>query len=361
MNQHTHILVAMSGGVDSSVTAALLQDAGYTLTGATMKLYAPNSGTSIRPCGTEDNISDARRVCGTLGIPFTVFDFTDIFQREVIDRFADGYAHGLTPNPCVDCNRSLKFGKLLEQARAIGCDAIATGHYARITYSEGFGRWVLLKGAVPSKDQSYVLYSMTQDELAHTQLPLGEFCKEDIRALAAQRGLVNARKKDSQDICFIPDGDHATFLCSQCGLTEQPGDFIDTHGKVCGTHRGILHYTIGQRRGLGISADRRLYVIDKNAAANTVTVGYEEDLLETVFTVRDINWIAYESMPHTLHCLVRTRYHGTETPAELVPLDGAGTAVRVTLRTPQRAVSPGQAAVFYDGDILLGGGTITAE
>lgn len=357
MTQHNHILVAMSGGVDSSVTAALLQDAGYRLTGATMKLYTPQSGASDRPCGTEDNIADARRVCDALHIPFEVFDFTELFHREVIQRFADGYARGLTPNPCVDCNRNLKFGKLLEQARAIGCDAIATGHYARIAYSEQYGRWVLKKGAVPAKDQSYVLYSMTQDELAHTLLPLGGFAKDEIRAIAGARGLVNARKKDSQDICFIPDGDHAKFLCEHCGLTEQPGDFIDTHGCVLGRHRGILHYTVGQRRGLGISADRRLYVTDKNADSNTVTVGYEEDLMCTSFAVSAVNWIAWERVTQPVRCRVRTRYHGEETPATLTP---DGDIVRVTLDAPQRAVSPGQTAVFYDGDIVLGGGTITA-
>lgn len=349
------IVVAMSGGVDSSVTAALLQDAGYPLCGATMQLYRPAGGASDRPCGTEQNIADARRVCEMLGIDFYTFDFTKQFQTEVIDRFADGYQRGLTPNPCVDCNKHLKFGVLLEQARAIGCDAIATGHYARIVFSQKYGRWVLKKGAVPSKDQSYVLYSMTQDELAHTLLPLGGYDKQEIRAIAQQRGLVNARKKDSQDICFIPDGDHGKFLCEHCGAQAVPGDFIDKDGNVLGQHRGIVYYTVGQRRGLGISAPQRLYVLDKNAADNTVTVGYESDLLCSEFTVCDVNWIAWEHVTQPVHCAVRTRYHGNETPAVLLP---EGDVVRVRLETPQRAVSPGQAAVFYDGDIVLGGGTI---
>ena len=356
MNEQKHILVAMSGGVDSSVTAAMLQEAGYSIAGATMKLYAPECGTSDRPCGTEDNIADAKRVCDVLGIDFYQFDFTDIFQHEVIQRFADGYACGLTPNPCVDCNRNLKFGKLLEQARAQGFDTIATGHYARIEYSDKYDRYVLKKGEIPSKDQSYVLYSMTQDELTHTLFPLGSYEKEQIREKAEARGLVNARKKDSQDICFIPDGDHGKFLCEHCGLIAKPGNFIDKNGTVLGKHRGVIYYTVGQRRGLGISADRRLYVIDKNAKNNTVTVGYEEDLLCSSFTVRDVNWIAWDAVTEPVRCHVRTRYHGTETAATLTPV---GDVVRVELDAPQRAVSPGQAAVFYDDDIVLGGGTIS--
>lgn len=343
---HNRILAAMSGGVDSSVTAALLLEAGYTVGGATMKLYAPTAA---------DNIADARRVCEKLGIPFYTFDFTEPFQTQVIQRFADGYARGLTPNPCVDCNRHLKFGLLLAQARAEGYDAIATGHYARIEYSEAYGRWILKKGVLPSKDQSYVLYSMTQDELSHTLFPLGGYTKDTIRTIAEQHGFSNAHKKDSQDICFIPDGDHAAFLCENCGLTAQPGSFLDSRGNVLGQHRGVICYTVGQRRGLGISADRRLYVIDKNAADNTVTVGYEEELLCSAFSVRDVNWIAWDAVREPVHCCVRTRYHGAETPAVLTP---EGDIVRAALETPQRAVSPGQAAVFYDGDVVLGGGTI---
>lgn len=352
----SHIMAAMSGGVDSSVTAALLLKEGYTVSGATMRLY--DSPDSSRPCGTETNISDANRVCATLNIPFFVFDFTDMFQKEVIDRFADGYIRGLTPNPCVDCNRHIKFGKFLDRARQLGCDTIATGHYAQIEYSEQHGRWVLKKGAQPQKDQSYVLYSMTQDELAHTLLPLGSMDKQEVRALAESLRLTNAHKSDSQDICFIPDGNHMRFLCEQCNAPCHPGNFLDVHGNIVGTHRGVIGYTVGQRRGLGISADRRLYVIAKDAAANTVTIGYEEDLLCSSFIVGDCNWIALSGLTEPRRAHVRTRYHGAEPSCILAPLDDG--TVRVTTDTPQRAVSPGQAAVFYDEDIVLGGGTILA-
>lgn len=342
------ILVAMSGGVDSSSAALLLAQEGHTVAGGTMRLHTACRGT--------DDAADAQAVCDRLGIPFHLFDLTERFRREVIDRFAQGYARGITPNPCVDCNRTIKFGAFLERARELGYDTIATGHYARIEYSEERARWVLRKAPDPSKDQSYVLYTMTQDELAHTLFPLAAYSKDSIRALAEEHKLVTARKKDSQDICFIPDGDHGRFLTEEYGLACPEGDFVSPDGRVIGRHRGILRYTVGQRRGLGISAPTRLFVLEKNADTNTVMVGTEEQLKCREFLVSDLNWISIAPPERAVRAHVRTRYHGVETPATITPLPD-GTA-RIELDTPQRAVSPGQAAVFYDGDLVVGGGTI---
>lgn len=342
------ILVAMSGGVDSSSAALLLAQEGHTVAGGTMRLHTACRGT--------DDAADAQAVCDRLGIPFHLFDLTERFRREVIDRFAQGYARGITPNPCVDCNRTIKFGAFLERARELGYDTIATGHYACIEYSAERARWVLRKAPDPSKDQSYVLYTMTQDELAHTLFPLAAYSKDSIRALAEEHKLVTARKKDSQDICFIPDGNHGRFLTEEYGLECPEGDFVSQDGRVLGRHRGILRYTVGQRRGLGISAPTRLFVLEKNADTNTVVVGTEEQLKCSAFCVSDLNWISIAPPERPVRANVRTRYHGAETPATITPLPD-GTA-RIELDTPQRAVSPGQAAVFYDGDLVVGGGTI---
>lgn len=343
-----NILVAMSGGVDSSSAALLLAQEGHTVAGGTMRLHTACRGT--------DDAADAKNVCDRLGIPFHLFDLTERFRREVIDRFAQGYARGITPNPCVDCNRTIKFGAFLEQARALGYEHIATGHYARIAYSAERERWLLRKAPDPTKDQSYVLYTMTQDELAHTLFPLASYTKEEIRTLARAHDLVTARKKDSQDICFIPDGDHGRFLTEEYGLDCPEGNFVSPDGAVLGRHRGILRYTVGQRRGLGISAPTRLFVLEKNAQTNTITVGTEEQLKCQIFLVCDLNWIAIAPPEQPVRASVRTRYHGAETPATITPLPD-GTA-RIVLDVPQRAVSPGQAAVFYDGDLVVGGGTI---
>ncbi|MBP3936630.1 MAG: tRNA 2-thiouridine(34) synthase MnmA [Clostridia bacterium] len=346
------VLVAMSGGVDSSVTAYLLQQMGCELVGATMRLYAGDESGDSTCCSLAD-VEDARSVAVRLGIPFYVFNFTDDFKAAVMDRFAASYERGETPNPCIECNRYMKFERLLRRAREIGCDAIATGHYARIE-QEG-DRWLLKKAADLSKDQSYVLYSLTQDQLAHTRFPLGEFSKSEAREIAEQQGFLNARKKDSQDICFVPDGDYAAVIRRLTGREYPAGAFVDMAGNRLGTHKGLIHYTIGQRKGLGLSLPAPLYVCEKRVEDNTVVLGPNESLFTTELTARDCNWIRWETPPDSFRCCARIRYQHAEQPATVY---AEGDTMRVVFDRPQRAVAKGQAVVLYDGDTVLGGGTI---
>jgi tRNA-specific 2-thiouridylase len=345
-------MVAMSGGVDSSVAALLLMRAGLSICGATLRLDADDASGA---CCSPDNVEDARRVAGRLGIDHHVFDFSKIFRRKVVDRFVEGYLGGETPNPCVECNRSVKFGPLLSRARLSGCGCIATGHYVRREYDAAAGRWYLRRAADAGKDQSYVLYTLTQDELAHTLFPLGELHKSEVRALAAQSGLASAHRPDSQDICFVPGGDYAAFL-ERMGVQSPPGRFVGPGGEEIGTHRGIVRYTVGQRRGLGISAPQRLFVIEKNPADNTVRVGAEELLFSRRMLVRDVIWSAIAPPQGPLRAQVRARYRQAAQPAQIFPQPDGGALVEFD--APQRALAPGQAAVFYDGDVVLGGATI---
>jgi len=352
------VMVAMSGGVDSSVAAALLTEAGYEVCGATLKLFS-NEDIGIertRTCCSADDVQDARSVACRLGFEHHVFNFGEEFRREVISRFAEGYLRNKTPNPCIDCNRFIKFDKLLERALVLGMDCIATGHYARAEYDGNTGRWLLKKGIDASKDQSYVLYSLTQEQLKRTLFPLGGLTKSEVRAMAEERGLINARKPDSQDICFVKDGDYAAFLEKTLGVSSPPGNFIDSTGKALGTHRGLIHYTLGQRRGLGLSSEKPKYVVGKDPVANTVTVGDESELYGDSMTVRDVNLISVEKLFGETQARVKSRYSQREAPAILSPLDGGRVFVR--FQEPQRALTSGQAAVFYDGDTVIGGGTI---
>ena len=354
------VLVAMSGGVDSSVAALLLKEKGYDCVGCTMKLYSSGlmPEKTDKSCCSLDDVEDARSVAFRLGMPYYVFNLTDTFQERVIDPFVCSYMAGRTPNPCIDCNRFLKFEKLYERAKALSCDAVATGHYARITSENG--QFFLKKAADPAKDQSYVLYSLTQEELEHTLFPLGELSKQETRALAAEHGFLNAGKADSQDICFVPDGDYASFIERTTGKTFPEGDFIDRTGKVLGRHRGIIHYTIGQRRGLGVSAKSRLYVSDIDPVRNTVTLSEEEDFrIDTVYADH-VSMVSGIPLSGKASVLVKLRYRQQERPAT-VWQDGERLIIR--LDAPQRAPAPGQAAVLYDtdGETVLGGGTIILE
>ena len=349
------ILAAMSGGVDSSVAALLLKNEGHELIGATMKLYDNNTaGLQTKTCCSLDDTDDARRVAMRLGFPYYVFNYEDDFRCEVIDRFVRAYEEGRTPNPCIDCNRFIKFGKLYERARILGCEAVATGHYARVFFEDG--RFLLKKGLDRSKDQSYVLACLTQEQLAHTRFPLGELTKDEVRRLAEENGFYNAHKPDSQDICFVPDGDYASFISRTTGRDCPPGDFVLEDGTVVGRHKGITHYTIGQRRGLGIAWSHPLFVKKIEPETNRVILSDNDGLFTREFYADGMNWIRFDVPPAVFRCAARIRYRHTEQPATVfVQEDGS---VRVLFDEPQRAVTPGQTLVLYDDDTVLGSGTI---
>ena len=354
-------LIAMSGGVDSSVAALLTKQKGYDCIGCTKKLWdlPGEEGTQLKgskTCCSLDDTEDARSVAYRLGMPFYAFNYKDEFRESVICPFASDYEHGRTPNPCIECNRFLKFGKLYERAMQLGCETIVTGHYARIERRPD-GRYLLKKGLDPSKDQSYVLHCLTQEQLAHTAFPLGGFTKDAVRQIAAEHGFVNANKPDSQDICFVPDGDYAKVV-ERYGAGEGtvPGRFVDLEGRPIGTHRGLIHYTIGQRKGLGNTWGKPVFVVAIDPAANTVTLGDSADLFHREVRVSQFHWIAGEPPAAPIRCTAKLRYRQAEQPAEVRP-EGEG---RVTLvfDEPQRAPTPGQYAVLYDGDTVLGGGRI---
>lgn len=352
------VVVAMSGGVDSSVTAGLLVEAGHEVIGLTMQIwdystFTADHGESFGTCCSLDDVYDARRVADTLGIPFYVVNFEKDFQRQVIDRFCDDYFAGRTPNPCVLCNQRLKFELLLRRARELEADWLATGHYARV--EEGDGRFALLKGRDPAKDQSYFLYTLDQEQMRQVRFPLGDLTKDEVRAHAARFQLPVAEKAESQDICFVPDGDYVRFLEEERGPGQRDGEIVHVSGKVLGHHLGTYRYTIGQRRGLGIAWPDPLYVVGIDAETRRVLVGEKEHLAVAELTVREVVWGAQEP-PVAIRAHCRIRYQQREVPATITPLAGKG--ARVQFDQPQCGVTPGQAAVFYAGDRVLGGGWI---
>ena len=352
------IAVAMSGGVDSSVAAWLLQREGHELMGVTLRLF--DRETPEGTCGASDDLADARAVAERLGMPHQVLDCRTCFRERVIRPFAAAYEAGCTPNPCVDCNRGIKFGELLRRSLELGAEAVATGHYVRMERDGATGRCLLKKALHPEKDQSYVLWSLSQAQLERVCFPLGGLSKEEIRAIAEEQGLVSARRWDSQDICFVPDGDYAAFLCHHTGRTYSPGPFCDPEGRVLGVHEGIIHYTVGQRRGLKVSSNQgRLYVKELCPQENRVILSDNQALFHRGLTGKELNLIPTERLDRPIRVQARIRYRMTPQPAWLEQT-GPDTC-RVTFDQPQRAITPGQSVVFYDGPLVVGGAVILKE
>ena len=309
-----------------------------------------------KTCCSLDDVEDARAVCRRLGMRFYVFNFTDCFKEAVIGRFVDAYRHGRTPNPCIDCNGYLKFGKLMQRMRELQMDYVATGHYARVEYDRSSGRYLLKKGIDELKDQSYVLYMLTQEQLAHIRFPLGALTKDEVRRIAGENGFVNAGKRDSQDICFVPDGDYVKVIEAVTGEVSRPGEFVDRTGKVLGRHEGIIHYTIGQRRGLRLAAGERMYVTDISPEDNRVVLGKNEDLFQSELTADQVNLIACDRLEKPVRVTAKIRYRHREQPA--TAWQTAEGRLHIRFDEPQRAVTKGQAVVLYDGDNVVGGGVI---
>ena len=359
MDRPVRAAVGMSGGVDSSAAAWLLQQQGYEVIGVTMKLFG-NDDIAVQGesrCCSLDDVEDARAVARRLNIPHYVFNFGEEFRRCVMDPFAAAYERGETPNPCVECNRCLKFGVMLRRGQELDWDMAATGHYVRLERDEGAGRWLLKRAAHREKDQSYVLWSLDQQQLAHSLFPLGGLSKAEVRQIAAEQGFVNARKGESQDICFVPDGDYAAFIRRYTGRDYPAGPFVDEDGKVLGTHEGIIAYTVGQRRGLGVSSDHgRLYVKQIRLADNTVVLSGNDSLFSAVLEAGGVNLIVCGRLDGPVRLSAKVRYRMEEQPCT-VWQTGEDT-IRVAFDRPQRAVTPGQSVVLYDGETVVGGGVI---
>ncbi len=347
MNDTTkkRVLCAVSGGVDSAVSMLLLKNEGFEVVGATLLL-----------CGNETEANDAKTLAASLGLSHILLDRKELFEKEVITSFAKNYADGLTPNPCVECNRHIKFGILCEYAKEKGFDLVATGHYARTDFSQKYGRKVIMKAQDPKKDQSYVLWQLTREQVEFALFPLGSLDKTQVRTVAEQNGFVNARKKDSQDICFVPDGKYGQIVEKTLGKSFDPGNFVTEDGKILGTHKGIIHYTVGQRKGLGLALPAPLYVKEKKVSSNEVVLCPEDRLFSSVLYAKNVNLQAFDSIDVPFRAKVKTRYSAKEAEASLSFENGL---LKIEFDSPQRALTPGQSAVFYDDDgVLLGGGEI---
>ena len=352
-------MIAMSGGVDSSVAAYIMKDSGYECIGTTMKLFQ-NENLCVsdeHTCCSIDDVEDAKSVAYSLGIPHYVYNFSDKFKEMVIDKFVHSYENGMTPNPCIECNRHLKFNYLYTKAKELGYDYIVTGHYSLIEYNEETQRYILKKATDPAKDQSYVLYSMTQQQLSHTIFPLGTMPKSQVREIAEKCNFINADKQDSQDICFVTNGKYADFIKDYTKKNYPEGNFVDLNGNILGRHKGIIYYTIGQRKGLGISLAKPMYVVSVNPIDNTVILGSNEDLFSKTLIAKNINLISVEKIDSPMRVKAKIRYRQTEQWATVTQTDSD--TLFVEFDEPQRAITKGQAVVLYDNDIVVGGGTIS--
>lgn len=350
------VVIGMSGGVDSSVAAYLLKEQGYDVIGITMQIWQEDKEYEEREggCCSLSAVDDARRVAQKLDIPFYVLNFRDSFKRNVIDYFVDEYIQGRTPNPCIACNKYLKFNELLQKAKGIGADYVATGHYAKIEKRDG--RLQLIRSKDDKKDQTYALYNLTQEQLEHTLMPCGDFTKDRIREIAKEIGLDVHNKKDSEEICFIPDNNHGRYICEAAPNKVRPGNFVDKHGNVLGQHKGIVYYTIGQRKGLGLALGRPVFVTDINPVTNTVVVGPEEDIFKTSLVCKDINLISIDKLEGPMEVEAKIRYSARPAKATISPMENG--RVKVSFEDKQRAITKGQSVVFYKEDLVVGGGII---
>ncbi len=345
-------MLGMSGGVDSSVAAYLLKKQGYDVVGVTLKLWQEKDTVG---CTSTSAVDDAKNVADKLGIPFYVFDFEDLFEKSVVEYFTEEYLNGRTPNPCIACNKHIKFDAMLKKADEMGIDYIATGHYATILYDEASKRYQLKKSKTDAKDQTYVLYNLTQEKLSRIVMPLGNYEKDEIRKIAQEIGIDVANKPDSQEICFVADNDYAGFIERRTGIKLPEGDFLDVDGNVIGKHKGIIHYTVGQRKGLG-AFGKPMFVVSINPKDNTVILGEKGTEYKNFLVADKPNFISFEVLSGPLKVKCKVRYNQKEVPCTVYPIEND--RIRVDFDSPQRAVTPGQAVVFYDGDIVVGGATI---